>query len=151
MTPRQQQEYLERIQPRVQAKVDEPVLAWSLFYRTGSMGAMAASYVSPLAGSAIRLVGKKRAGGLPERFMLVVTATSIRAFSFKFKRSGLDVRDELAVWNRAGTRVSFAETAMTMRLTIESPSEGEKVVCDTGKAEVTDNFLRALGALAEAA
>ena len=38
-----------------------------------------------------------------------------------------------------------------MRLTIEAPADGESVVCDTGKAAITDRFLGALGAQAAAA
>jgi hypothetical protein len=38
-----------------------------------------------------------------------------------------------------------------MRLTIEQPADGETVVYDTGKAAITDRFLDALGAEAEAA
>jgi len=150
-TPQQQQDYVERHQPSVEEKVDEPVLAWSLFYRTGGWGALAATHVSPLAASAIKLVGKKRAGGLPQHFLLVVTPSKIRAFAFKQKRSDLRIRDELAVWDRESIRVSCRETAMTMRLTIEAPADGENVVCDTGKAAITDRFLDALGAHAEAA
>jgi hypothetical protein len=150
-TPQEQQDYVERNQPLVEERVDEPVLAWSIFYRTGGWGALAANHVSPLAASAIRLVGKKRAGGLPQHFVLVVTPSKIRAFAFKQRRSDLRVRDEVAVWDRASIRVSCRETALTMRLTIEAPAEGETVVCDTGKAAITDRFLGALGAHAEAA
>ena len=150
-TAQEQQDYVARNQPLVEEKVDEPVLAWSLFYRTGGWGALAANHVSPLAASAISLVGKKRAGGLPERFLLVVTPSKIRAFAFKQKRSDLRVRDELAVWDRESIRVSCAETALTMRLTIEAPTDGETVVCDTGKAAITDSFLRTLDAQVQAA
>jgi hypothetical protein len=150
-TPQQQQDYIERNQPSVEEKLDEPVLAWSLFYRTGGWGSLAATHVSPLAATAINLVGKKRAGGLPQHFLLVVTPSKIRAFAFKQKRSDLRVRDEVAVWDRESIRASFRETAMTMRLTIEAPANGESVVCDTGKAAITERFLSALGAQAEAA
>ena len=150
-TSQQQQDYVERNQPLVEEKLDEPVLAWSLFYRTGGWGALAATHVSPLAASAIKLVGKKRAGGLPQRFLLVVTPSKIRAFAFKQKRADLRVREELAVWDRGSIRVSFRETAVTMRLTIEAPADGESVVCDTGKAAITDRFLDAVGAQAAAA
>jgi hypothetical protein len=151
LTAQEQRDYVERHQPLVEEKVDEPVLGWSIFYRTGGWGALAANHVSPLAASAIKLVGKKRAGGLPPHFLLVVTPSKIRAFAFKQKRSDLRVRDEVAVWDRQSIRVSCRETALTMRLTIEQPADGETVVYDTGKAAITDRFLDALGAEAEAA
>ena len=55
------------------------------------------------------------------------------------------------MWDRESIRVSCAETALTMRLTIEAPADGESVVCDTGKAAITDRFLCTLDAQAEAA
>jgi hypothetical protein len=55
------------------------------------------------------------------------------------------------VWDRESIRVSFRETGLTMRLTIEAPADGESVVCDTGKAAITDRFLGALGPQAAAA
>jgi len=107
----------------VQEKIDEPVLAWSLFFRTGSYGAMAANHVLPIAGTVINLIAKKRAGGLPPRFLLAVTPTKVRAFTFAQKRSGLRVGDELAVWDRAELRVTTTETAVTMRVTLESAAD----------------------------
>ena len=38
-----------------------------------------------------------------------------------------------------------------MRLEIEAPADGESVVCDTGKAAITNRFPGALGVQAEAA
>jgi hypothetical protein len=83
--------------------------------------------------------------------VLAVTPSKIRAFKFKQRRSDLRIGDEVAVWDRASIRISCRETALTMRLTIEAPAEGETVVCDTGKAAITDRFLGALDAQAEAA
>lgn len=146
LSPEQQKQYVEANQPRVQEKTDEPVLAWSLFYRTGSYGALAASHMVPMAATVINLIGKKRAGGLPSRFLLAVTPTKVRAYKFSQRRSGLRVGDELAVWERADLRITAAETALTMRVTLESAADAEQVVCDTGKGDYTDSFLRALGA-----
>jgi hypothetical protein len=146
MTPQQQRDYLASNQPVVQAKVDEPVLAWSIFVRAGSYGAMAAGYVSPVVAALINLIAKKRAAGLPSRFLLVVTPTKVRAFKFSQKRSGLRVGDELAVWDRAQLSVSTKETALTTRVTLACAADGEQVICDTGKGEFTDAFLRTIGA-----
>ena len=151
LSPEQQKQYVEANQPRVQEKMDEPVLAWSLFHRTGSYGAMAASHVLPIAGTVINLIGKKRAGGLPQRFLLAVTPTKVRAYKFTQRRSGLRVGQELAVWDRAGLRVTSSETAVTMRVTLESAADAERVVCDTGKGDYTDGFLRVMGAAPAAA
>jgi hypothetical protein len=146
MTPQQQRDYVASNQPVVQAKVDEPVLAWSLFFRAGSYGAMAASHLSPVVATVINLIAKKRAAGLPTRFLLVVTATKVRAFKFSQKRAGLRLGDEVAVWDRAHLSVSTKETALTTRVTLASAADGEQVVCDTGKGQFTDAFLRTIAA-----
>ena len=145
MTPQQQRDYVASNQPVVQAKVDEPVLAWSVFLRAGSYGAMGASQLSPLVASVINLIGKKRAAGLPPHFLLAVTPTKVRAFKFTQKRAGLRVGDEVAVWDRAQLSVSTRETALTTRVTLACAADDEKVVCDTGKGDFTDSFLQALG------
>jgi hypothetical protein len=142
----EQREWAERNRARVEEKAGAPVLAYSVFYRSGSFGAMAAQRVSPLAASAIKLIGKKKAGGLPPHFILAVTADKVHAYKYKQSRSDIKVGDEVAVWDRSALRVSARETAMTMRVTIESPAEGERVQCDTGKAEITDRFLAEVGA-----
>jgi|SRR5919198_1029545 hypothetical protein len=142
----EQRQWAERNRARVEEKTGAPVLAYSVFYRTGSWGAMGAQHVSPLAASAIKLIGKKKAGGLPSNFILAVTADKLHAYKYKQRRNGIQVGDEVAIWLRSALRVTARETAMTMRVTIESPSEGETVQCDTGKAEITDQFLAELGA-----
>ena len=141
----EQRNWMETTRPQIEEKTGAPALAFSTFYRSGSWGTMAAQHVSPLAASAIKLIGKRKAGGLPAHFILAVTDDRVYAFGYKARRHGIQVGDELAVWNRAGIRVSVEETSMTMRLTIDSPFEGSKVVCDTGKAAITDLFLAELG------
>jgi hypothetical protein len=85
---------------------------------------------------------------MPQHFVLALTDERLHAFSYKQRREDMDVRDEVASWDRAAIRASVEETTLTMRLTIESPAEGTKVVCDTGKAAITSEFLAELGAAA---
>jgi hypothetical protein len=149
-----QRQWVESTRPQIEERTGAPALAFSTFYRSGSWGAMGAQHLSPLAASAIKFLGKRKAGGLPAHFILAVTADRIYAFSYKARRHGIQVGDELAVWQRSGIRVSAEETAMTVRLTIESPSDGSKMVCDTGKAAITESFMTLLGvgaSLAQAA
>jgi hypothetical protein len=141
----QQRQWVEENRPKIEAKTGAPVLAFSVFYRSGSWGAMGAQHLSPLAASAIKMIGKRKASGLPAHFILAVTADRIFAFAYKSKRRGIEVGDELMVWNRPGVRVSAEETSLTVRLTIDAPNEETKVVCDTGKAAITDSFMTMLG------
>ena len=150
-SPEQQQAWLDQHRPMVQEKVSGPVQAFSIFQRANGFGALAAGYASPLAASIIRAAGKRKAGGLPQSFLLVATDTKVHALAFKFKRSGMSVRQELAVWDRAAIRTSVEDKRLTKRLTIESPGEGETVVCEASKAEITDRLIEAVGATPAAA
>ena len=147
----EQHQWMESNRPRVEAKTGAPVLAYSTFYRTGSWGQMGMEHVSPLAKSAMKMIGKRKAGGLPPHFILALTADRLYAFKYKPRRDVIEVGDEVASWDRAAITASVAETSLTMRLTINSPADGSKTVCDTGKADITDRFLAQLGAVPEAA
>jgi hypothetical protein len=142
----EQRRWMEMNRSRVEEKTGAPVLVFSTFYRTGSWGQMGARQISPLAASAMKLIGKRKAGGLPPHFILALTGDTLHAFAYKPRRDVIEVGDEVGRWDRAGIRASVEETAITMRLTIESPAEGGKLVCDTGKAAITDEFLSELGA-----
>ena len=133
------QKYLEAVQP----KVDEQVLGAWLFYRTGGYAGLALGKVSPLAGVVARTVGKKRAGGLPNTFLLAVTPTKVRAFKCR-AGSRVKVGDELAVWDRAGLSVAVRDAALNTEVTLESPGEGETVLCSTGKDATSKEFLSLL-------
>jgi hypothetical protein len=56
--------------------------------------------------------------------MLAVTPEKLYAYKLKVGRD-YKLGEEVAVWDRAGLRISTEKGAMTS-LTIESPSEGEK-------------------------
>jgi hypothetical protein len=142
----EQQEWEQRNRARVEEKTGAPVLAYSTFYRTGSWGQMGMARVSPLAKSAMKLIGKRKAGGLPPHFILAITEDKLHAFKYKARRDVIEVEDEVAVWDRSAIRASAQETSLTMRLTIESPPDGASVVCDSSKADITSRFLATLGA-----
>jgi hypothetical protein len=141
----EQRRWMEQNRSRVEEKTGAPVLAFSTFYRTGSWGQMGARQISPLAASAMKLLGKRKAGGLPPHFILALTDDRLHAFKYKPRRDVIEVGDEVGSWDRAGIRACVQETAITMRLTVESPADGGSLVCDTGKAEITDEFLSKLG------
>ncbi|HEX8052519.1 MAG TPA: hypothetical protein VF517_05960 [Thermoleophilaceae bacterium] len=129
----------------VQEKLpDEQVVEAWLFYRTGGYAGMALGPFSPLAAIVARTIGKKRAGGLPNQFLLAVTPTKVRAFKCKPSARKAKVGNELAVWGRAGLRVSVRDAAVNAEVTLESPGEGEKVVCSTGKDTASREFLALL-------
>jgi hypothetical protein len=143
----EQQEWVERNRSRVEERTGAPVIAYSTFYRTGSWGQMGLAHVSPLAKTAVKLLGKRKAGGLPPHFILALTEDRLHAFKYKARRDVIEVEEEVAVWERSAIRASAQETSLTMRLTIESPGDGASVVCDSSKADITSQFLSRLGAM----
>ncbi len=74
----------------------------------------------------LKMMRKKKAGGLPEKVMLAVTPEKLYAFKLKMGR-GNKLGDEVAVWDRGGLGISAERGTGMTALTIESPAEGEQV------------------------
>ena len=74
----------------------------------------------------IKLLNKKKAGGLPERVILAVTPDKLYAFNLGFKGRDYRVKGEAAVWDRSRLRISTERKSGMTALTIESPAENEK-------------------------
>jgi hypothetical protein len=72
------------------------------------------------------MLRKKKAGGLPDKVMIAVTPAKVYAFKLKVGRD-YKLGDEVAVWDRGGIVASTDRSGKMTALTIESPSEGEKV------------------------
>jgi len=139
-----QRKWIAENQPKVQEKLAEPIVSYSVFQRSGGFTRLAVGKASPLASLAMGAAAKKKAAGLPNTFILALTPTKLHAFAYRQGWGGLKVRDELAVWDRAAIRTTVEPKQMTVRLVIESPSEGERVECEATKSVITDDFLAAL-------
>lgn len=141
------EKYAQAYRDSAQEKItDEQVLGAWLFYRSGGFAAMGVSKLSPLAATVIRTVNKKRAGGFPSTFLIAATPTKVRAFKAKPRRNGVKLGDELAVWDRFGLDVTVRDAAVNTEVIFESPAEGEKVTCSTGKDAHSRAFLELLQA-----
>jgi hypothetical protein len=138
-----QQKFVEKNLAVVQAQVDEPVLAYSSFYRSGSWGMLALSRLTPLGALIASQIGKRKAGGLPQNFILVLTTTRLLAFKYRPRGWTLKPGKLVGEWQSSAIHVTVDETSMTKRLTIEY-GEGQKVVCDTTRGWMADNFVAAL-------
>jgi hypothetical protein len=106
----------------------EEVLSAAAFRRGGAAASMVASKAQ-LGGAVyagIKLFNKKKAGGLPERVMLVLTPSRLFAFKLGFKGRDYKLKDEAAVWDRQALQISTEVRSGMTALTIESPGEGEK-------------------------
>jgi hypothetical protein len=106
----------------------EEVVAAAAFRRGGAAASMVASkaQLGGLVYAGIKLFNKKKAGGLPERVILVATPQKLYALNFGFKGRDYKIKNEAAVWDRAGLRFSSEVKSGMTALTIESPDEGEK-------------------------
>ena len=118
------QKYRDLVAPHVNG---EEVQTAAAFRRGGAAATMVASkaQMGGLVYAGIKLFNKKKAGGLPERVMLAVTPERIYAFNFGFKGRNYKIKEEVAVWDRAGLRIGAERKSGMTALTIESPAEGE--------------------------
>lgn len=129
MSPDQVVEWRQKFRDLVVPHVNgEEVLSAAGFRRGGAAATTVVSkaQLGGLVYAGVKLFNKKKAGGLPERVMLVVTPNKLYAFNFGFKGRNYKIKEEAAVWNRAGLRLSTEKKSGMTALTIESPSEGEK-------------------------
>jgi hypothetical protein len=119
------QKYRDLVAPHVNG---EEVQAAAAFRRGGASASLVASkaQLGGIVYAAIKLFNKKKAGGLPERVMLAVTPEKLYAFNLGYKGRDTKIKEEVAVWERAGLRCDTEQRSGMTALTIESPAEGEK-------------------------
>lgn len=125
MTPEQAVEWGQKLRDLAAPHVNgEEVVAAAAFRRGGATASMVASkaQLGGLVYAGVKMFNKKKAGGLPERVVLVATPDKLYAF----KGRDYKIKGEAAVWDRAGLRFSTEIKSGMTALTIESPGEGEK-------------------------
>ena len=150
ISPEVAEEYRGKFREAVQPMLDEEVLAVGTFRTTGSgtKYAISKTQAGALAYGAAHLMGKAKAGGLPEQFLLVVTPKGLHAFKYKMKRKGLEAKEEVAAWDRSGLKAVTERMQTTTRVTLEWP-DGEQIVCDQdgmGDNPWADDVVRELQA-----
>lgn len=105
----------------------EQVIAAAGFRQGGASASYAASkaQLGGLVYAGIKMMRKKKAGGLPDKVMLAVTPNRLYAFKLSVGRSH-KLGDEVAAWERSALRISTDRSGGMTALTIESPTEGEQ-------------------------
>ncbi len=151
ISPEVAEEYRTKFREAVMPHVDEEILAVGTFRTTGSGTKFAVSKLQAGAAvyGAVSKLGRARAGGLPNTFLLVVTPTKVRAFKYKLKGRGVDAKQEVASWDRTGLTVKTDPMQTTTRVTLEWPESGDKLVCDKdgmGDNPWADDVVRVLEA-----
>jgi hypothetical protein len=128
MSAKQVEEWRQKCRELVEPRVNgEEVVAAAGFRQGGATASYAASKAGGgLVYAGIKMMRKKKAGGLPDKVMIAVTPHKVYAFKLKVGRD-YKVGDEVAVWDRGGIVASSERGSGMTALTIESPSEGEKV------------------------
>jgi hypothetical protein len=114
----------ELVGPRVNG---EEVVAAAGFRQGGATANYAASkaQLGGLVYAGIKMMRKKKAGGLPDKVMLAVTPNRLYAFKLSVGRS-YKLGDEVAVWERPALKINTDRSGGMTALTISSPAEGEK-------------------------
>jgi hypothetical protein len=127
MSPEQviewRQKYRDMAAPHVNG---EEVIAAAPFRQGGASASYVASkmQLGALIYAGIKMLNKKKAGGLPGKVMLVVTPQKLYALDIGSRADR--VKGEAAVWDRPGLRIETQRSSGMTALTIESPAEGEK-------------------------
>jgi len=142
--------YREAVQPHL----EEPVIAACMFSRQGMMTNKLAGQFGALPYALARKHQQRRAGGLPQHFVLAVTAE--RVYAFESKVGGRDpvgrIGPEVARWERAALRVSSQPDrtlgGMMLSVKIESPADGKTVNCSVGRSAESEELLALLSGAA---
>ncbi|HET9676073.1 MAG TPA: hypothetical protein VFP21_01050 [Solirubrobacterales bacterium] len=105
----------------------EEVLAAAGFRQGGASANYAASkaQMGGLVYAGIKMMRKKKAGGLPDKVMLAVTPNRVYAFKLGFRGRDHKLGDEVAVWERAELTASTDRGGSMTSLTLES-ADGDK-------------------------
>jgi len=129
MSDAQVQEWREKCRELVEPQVNGEEVVAAAGFRQGGATANYVASKAQLGGAVyagIKMLRKKKAGGLPDKVMIAVTPAKVYAFKLKVGRD-YKLGDEVAVWDRGGIVASTDRSGKMTALTIESPSEGEKV------------------------
>lgn len=132
ISPEVAEEYRAKFREAVMPRLSEEILAVGTFRTIGSGTKFAISKTQAGAlfyGAASR-IGRSRAGDLPSQFLLAVTPTKLHAFKYKLKGKGVEVRQPVAEWHRAGLTVELERLTTTTRVKLAWPDAGEKLVFD---------------------
>jgi len=124
--------YRQKYQETLQPLVPEPIVTVGLLSISGAGAAGAMRMASPLAGRLMGRSASKQAGGLPKDLVLAITATSIHAFGYKPKGSGIKTKGDPFVWARSDLRVTpAAGQAWGSKVWFDFDDAGERLELET--------------------
>ena len=124
ISPEVAEEYRAKFRDAVSPHLDEDVLAVGTFRTTGSGQKFAISKLQAGAAGLRRggEAGQARArAGFRARSCWRSRRPSCTRFKYKMKRNGVEVKEEVAAWDRAGLKVGLEQLATTTRVKLEWP------------------------------
>jgi hypothetical protein len=130
-----------------QPQVAEPLVDACLFSRPSNYAKSLGARQFGMLGTAMRKQSQKmQAGGLPQHFVLAVTATEVVVLERVL--GGRDpvgkAGPELARWSRATLDVSWKGSTYLYNVTIVTPDWPETVQCCVGQSPLAESFLQLL-------
>jgi hypothetical protein len=128
-------EWRQKCRDLVADQVDgEEVLAAAGFRQGGASASYAASkaQLGGLVYGGIKMLRKKKAGGLPDKVMLAVTPNRVRAFKLGFRGRDHKLGDEVASWDRTGLKAGADRSGAMTALTLESSEGGQATLVGIG-------------------
>jgi hypothetical protein len=129
MSPDQVAEWRRQCQDLAKPRVNGEELLAAAGFRQGGASANYVASKAQLGGAVyagIKMLRKKKAGGLPDKVMLAVTPARLYAFKLSVGRS-YKLGDEAGRWERAGLKVGADASGGMTALTIEPVgADGDK-------------------------
>jgi len=139
-------EYAQQYREIVQAEVsDEPVAAVGVLCRPNGL----ISAVAP-GGVIMRMIGKKKSGGLPMNVLVGVTPTRVLFYDFRPRMTSIKLKKLVRTLPRQGLQVTVSAGNLATRLTFATP-DGESFELDSNKSvgqydRINHGLIEALGA-----
>jgi hypothetical protein len=131
-----------------QPHVREPVVDACTFARPSSYsGNLAARQFGLVGRLALRKAREHRAGGLPEHFVLVVTAEDVVVLTHVVDGRGGpmgSVGDEVARWPRPEVAVTWSVSGATYAVALDPAGDSPQVECQVGRSPLSEDFLNLL-------
>jgi len=127
----------------------QPVAACAQGTRTLGWSSMALGQLSGAAGMVQMFRGKKKAAGLPQMFLVAVTADKLHVLAMP--KMNWNVKNpratkELAVWNLADITLATETVFNGIKLVIDAPAENEHVELQLPNGFVGERVVEAAGA-----
>jgi hypothetical protein len=138
-------EWVQSCRIALAGTLEEPVLGACPFGRPDFIARkLVSEHLGLIPGLIAKRASNNRAGGLPQRFVMVITPTTVRAYATTGKYTNdLDPTHELAVWQRESLSVTTAGAGIFIKVTFAS-ADTQRVTIEAVTHASTDAFIALL-------